>query len=199
MQEDITTKVCSKCKLTLPLDRFWRDKSTKDGYCRRCTVCRMLPPEHRPPPYDPISNTKICSKCRRALPPDQFWPNKNRADGLNGYCKGCMVARRHELHPPIGRAHLRKPREQLKRVRGRAQYSITNGEYDALFAKQNGTCAICGVPSSQHKRSLHVDHNHKTGRIRGLLCVRCNMAIGCADDSIERLQKMIAYLEANDG
>lgn len=48
-------------------------------------------------------------------------------------------------------------------------------EYDRLLTKQNGVCAICGRPPKTRK--LHIDHDHKTGRIRGLLCVRCNRAL----------------------
>jgi hypothetical protein len=56
-----------------------------------------------------------------------------------------------------------------------AQLGVTDAEYDRLLAAQGGGCAICGNPPKT--RRLHVDHDHKTGRVRGLLCHRCNRAL----------------------
>jgi hypothetical protein len=58
------------------------------------------------------------------------------------------------------------------------KYGITAKEYDAMFAQQNGQCASCKSPQKNFKRRFHVDHNHTTGKIRGLLCVNCNHLIG---------------------
>lgn len=55
----------------------------------------------------------------------------------------------------------------------RATYGITLAEYNVILAYQNGVCAVCGRPPK--KQSLHVDHNHKTGKVRGLLCWTCNL------------------------
>ena len=63
-----------------------------------------------------------------------------------------------------------------------------------MKVNQNGACAICGIVS---QKPLHVDHNHSTGRVRGLLCTRCNSMIGYARDSVTLLQKGIEYLEFN--
>ncbi len=60
-----------------------------------------------------------------------------------------------------------------------------------LFLNQNGGCAICGQPQ---ERRLHVDHDHKTGRIRGLLCGSCNRAIGLLKESVASLASAIGYL-----
>ena len=56
-----------------------------------------------------------------------------------------------------------------------AQLGVTDAEYDRLLSAQGGGCAICGNPPKT--RRLHVDHDHKTGRVRGLLCHRCNRAL----------------------
>jgi hypothetical protein len=63
---------------------------------------------------------------------------------------------------------------QRRRPRA-AQLGVTDAEYDRLLAAQGGGCAICGNPPKT--RRLHVDHDHKTGRVRGLLCHRCNRAL----------------------
>lgn len=71
-------------------------------------------------------------------------------------------------------------------------------DFDALVAKQNGCCAICGIDHAARVGSgrLSIDHDHATGKVRGLLCHRCNSLLGHAKDKVETLRKAIAYLEA---
>jgi hypothetical protein len=76
----------------------------------------------------------------------------------------------------------------------RRNYGISVEVYNHLFAQQNGNCALCGKHQSDFKRRLHVDHNHATKEIRSLLCTRCNPLIGYAEESVERLQAAIDYL-----
>lgn len=76
------------------------------------------------------------------------------------------------------------------------EYGITIEEYNKLFSKQNGVCAICGQ-ESKNKR-LHIDHNHGSGKVRGLLCNGCNRALGWFGDNISILKSAIQYLEIND-
>lgn len=71
-------------------------------------------------------------------------------------------------------------------------YKMTPDEFQSLKDKQNGQCAICGISP---KDRLVVDHCHKTGRVRGLLCRKCNLGIGYLKDSIEFLSKAIEYLK----
>lgn len=77
--------------------------------------------------------------------------------------------------------------ERLKR-----QYSITEEQYEAIFKKQDGRCAICFC--RQHYQRLSVDHDHKTGMVRGLLCTNCNRGLGRFFDSALRLQNAAAYI-----
>jgi len=73
----------------------------------------------------------------------------------------------------------------------KAKYGISVAEYNKLFQKQNGVCAICG---RTNKRRLVVDHNHITGEVRGLLCDNCNKGIGLMGDSIPLFEKAIKYI-----
>jgi len=82
-----------------------------------------------------------------------------------------------------------------------AKWGLTESEYEKLYESQDGVCAICNLPETalgSNKNSsvkrLSVDHNHKTGTIRGLLCGNCNTGIGLLQDSVENLQKAIDYL-----
>lgn len=80
-----------------------------------------------------------------------------------------------------------------RRSRLRRVYGITPEEYDALAAKQKNACAICKQECVTGYR-LAVDHDHETGRVRGLLCMHCNSGIGNLNDSIPLLQAAIRYL-----
>jgi hypothetical protein len=71
---------------------------------------------------------------------------------------------------------------------------LTEQEYRALLQSQSGCCAICGDSDPKGQGNWHVDHCHKTGNIRGLLCTTCNLMLGYAKDSIIRLQSGIDYL-----
>ena len=75
------------------------------------------------------------------------------------------------------------------------RYGISIAEYDALFSSQNGNCKICGRSQKDQKRKLAVDHDHKTGKVRGLLCDKCNKGLGQFEDNIELFQKAIEYLK----
>lgn len=79
-------------------------------------------------------------------------------------------------------------------------YGITPEQYDQMFREQGGLCAICGLEGKKtlatQRFALHVDHDHKTGKVRGLLCHNCNTILGNAGDSPDVLVKAIAYLEA---
>lgn len=81
-------------------------------------------------------------------------------------------------------------------------YSISLDLYKDMFNSQGGTCAICNKPESKPRKNgayhLSVDHNHVTGKIRGLLCNNCNRAIGMFKDDIDALKKAIEYLERTD-
>ncbi len=75
-------------------------------------------------------------------------------------------------------------------------YGISSEEYNTLLIKQNGKCAICSQESDAKGKNagLHVDHDHKTERVRGLLCYRCNIAIGFLDEDSDRIYKIMDYL-----
>lgn len=78
----------------------------------------------------------------------------------------------------------------------RTRYGITIEEWNEMFEKQGGFCAICGNHYSTNRHGLQVDHNHKTGKVRGLLCHHCNTGIGNLRDDVRILEKAIVYLSA---
>lgn len=78
-------------------------------------------------------------------------------------------------------------------------YDLSIEEYNALLEKQGHACAICRKTASGGKGRWHIDHNHATGRVRGLLCAMCNVGLGNFYDDITLLRGAIDYLEVTDG
>jgi len=74
-------------------------------------------------------------------------------------------------------------------------YGLTVDGYNKMFSKQKGCCAICLKHQTDLKETLHVDHCHETGKIRGLLCFRCNSMLGKCGDNTEILKSAIEYLK----
>ena len=107
------------------------------------------------------------------------------------------------------RENYSKNRTQHRGHQLKYKYGITNKDYDLILKSQNGTCAICDGENSTREKGTHnnksvamalsVDHNHKTGKVRGLLCNGCNTSLGKFKDDPVLLQKAIKYLEETDG
>lgn len=94
----------------------------------------------------------------------------------------------------LKRKYRLKYKNKLRSKAYKASYGITLEDYNELFKKQDGRCKCCGVHQTELKRSLSIDHDHSTGRIRGLLCNNCNVAIGHVKESAIILQAIINYL-----
>lgn len=76
-------------------------------------------------------------------------------------------------------------------------YNITAERFEEMLVEQNNVCAICKRGPNGRRDKLHIDHNHVTGKVRGLLCHSCNVSIGHFNDDIDMLQSAINYLEVN--
>lgn len=149
--------------------------------------------------------TKVCSACRKDLPLNSFrlcrptMKNRARSPFRTSSCKACerqrLTAWANKIGPD-GRTNLQNKsrRQKLKR-----SYGISTATLLEMIETQQGLCAICGKPETKQEhgrtRSLSVDHDHRTGKIRELLCASCNLLIGKVDDNIEILQAAVDYLK----
>lgn len=129
---------------------------------------KLIPPGH-----------KYCRLCKNTLPLIEFNKDKSGGGGVGNECKACL-----KLRPQSYRQQERKSR--LKR-----KYNFSQESFDHLAALQGNACAICRDP----KHKLVVDHCHTNNLVRGLLCSKCNAAIGLLKDSPELLQSAIDYLK----
>jgi hypothetical protein len=105
------------------------------------------------------------------------------------YCPPCKAL----YVKPKPKAHKSPRAARLKAV-----YGISEQKYAAMLADQAGVCAICKRPETTmfrgKPRPLSVDHSHKTGKVRGLLCGKCNSLLGFAEDEVETLRQAEKYL-----
>ena len=105
-------------------------------------------------------------------------------------CHRCSLCK-PPYNPEIQKRYTGRYTEYRRNHRLKARYQITLEEYDLLFEKQKGRCAIC---DKTENRKLAVDHCHVTGKVRGLLCTKCNFGIGYLNHSIPTLESAIKYL-----
>lgn len=111
---------------------------------------------------------------------------RNKSTGLHSWCKDC--SREYGKTWRSANSTYYWDRYLGKR------FGLPALDYEAILLKQDGKCAICRAPCKTGNR-LAVDHDHSTGRIRGLLCLRCNTMLGQADDDRERLLAAVRYLD----
>ena len=144
---------------------------------------------------------KKCSKCKLEKPLMDFPLSRTRKDGYYPYCKKCnsnIYKKKSEENPGKYNAISKKWRQDhpddTRKADLKRNYGLTLEEYNQMFVNQNGLCLICGQTEKSGKK-LSVDHNHETGKVRGLLCNSCNIGIGVFNDNLLLLLKAIRYLQ----
>jgi len=145
---------------------------------------------------------KLCCKCKIEKPTVDFCKNKTKKDGINSRCRLCASKQTllsRQLHPERvseqWKRYQKANPEALKSRKLKNRYGIDLVEYNRMFLSQEGCCLICEVHQSKLNKKLSVDHCHNTGRVRGLLCYKCNTIIGLANDNTKTLQSAINYLK----
>jgi Autographiviridae endonuclease VII len=150
--------------------------------------------------------TRRCTRCHEVKPLDDFYPNGKK--GRHSRCKPCAnqaTIESRQRHDPLRvrgresdvRRKAKKTPRQIKDSNLRRTYGITVEQFEEMEQAQGGLCAACGRPPRGRGKNLvlHVDHCHETGRVRGLLCSKCNLAMGNADDDPALLRALADYLE----
>lgn len=187
IEEDIKSKskVCSKCKKRLPFVDFHALKDTVDGRHQHCRDCVRLsrPASSRKSVrskeeirLDLESGTKVCTICKIRLPFTSFHTDNSSPDKCRPICKSCV--------PKLSTTYHRKSSLKVK-------YGISDNTYNKMLVSQGGVCKICGMKDTKR---LSVDHCHSTGKVRGLLCTKCNTGIGLLQDNSKLLSIAAEYL-----
>lgn len=184
---------CRDCGEWKPLDEFHISSGRPSGrgsYCKPCfnkrsnasyerrdsTAGRTVRPREELP-----EGTRRCPDCRALKPLAEFPKSRSGRGGHGRYCKPCHNVRGRESrirnHGSTREYHLRR------------RYGIGVADFERMLAEQGGVCAICGRAAPEH-----VDHDHVSGGVRGILCFNCNGGLGHFRDDVEHLAKAISYL-----
>ena len=158
-------------------DRDWVRLTTLDPVCKPCRKDRNA----RRCKANKAKNTTAtrkklraycCPKCKEEKEATEFYVDRSSDSGLSSWCKTCLAS-----------------------VETLRKYGLSKEVWETILQKQGGKCAICRTATAGGRGTWHVDHDHKTGKVRGLLCNRCNTGIGSLRDDPTILQAAIVYLK----
>ena len=154
---------------------------------------------------------KLCTGCDTEKEESAFSRNARTKDGLNPRCKACHKAyydaNKERLQENIRRYHKENDKKIKAKQRAydrnhsemhfhaqlKRNYGLSPEDYQAMFVEQEGRCYIC-----RQNVKLNVDHDHETGKVRGLLCTACNSALANLKDSLDSLHRAVQYLERSN-
>lgn len=177
-------KPCRKCEIVKPLDQFHKHPGGQDGLRERCKACiKEYQQVWRAANLDVI---KAKAKARRQTPEFKARKKELNRRAQENYRKRIGDAAYREMN-----------RRKAVEARLRKAYGLTLADLDRMLEEQNHVCRIC-------KRALtptyrNVDHDHQTGRIRGLLCSRCNTGLGNFKDNAQVIEAAIRYVAQQKG
>lgn len=178
-------KLCRRCSTLRLVSEFSKSSRTKDGLQTTCKPCHKTYSSAR------WEHVKLKHKDRYSKDPERH----------KGYQRAYR-ARHPERVREAARIHAKKKRVekpeemhiQDRRSALGKNYGITQETYLEMLKKQGGVCAICARPQSDRMKYLCVDHDHKTGEVRELLCQSCNVSLAHAKEDPLILKSMIAYV-----
>lgn len=142
--------------------------------------------------------TKVCFTCKKRKSVKNFYRRTFiKKDGYDSNCKKCKDSHRN---PEKEKIRMRKAysayKERIRNTFIKRMYGITLEQYKEILISQKYKCKICKKKCPTGK-ALAIDHSHSTGKIRGLLCWRCNMGIGQFNDNVKLLVAAARYLRYN--
>jgi len=183
--ETVEQKQCIDCGKIKNIDDFRclnKDRGYYYLFCKKCSRNRI-----RISQAVVIDGKRKCTRCKQIKPIDAFNRAGKTSTGMQTYniqCKQCANNTKKEYR--------KNNPEKLVDSDLKRNYGISLADYERMFKTQNGLCAICNKPDT--KRRLSVDHDHKTGKNRELLCSLCNLTLGHLSDDPELFDRAAAYL-----
>lgn len=184
-------KHCNTCGLDKPETDFYKHIRTNDGLCARCKQCDYEKHklyretnQHRVSLY-----RKIYYASHKEIELEQMKTYRAKQEQ-----EKCIKQQEQKIKQDKVLASKLRRKEMNRALSLKKKFGISVEQYDNMLIAQNGVCAIChGLNGNKH--NLAVDHDHKTGAIRQLLCQRCNTSIGLLEEDTALLQKMIDYIK----
>jgi len=188
---------CTRCLKELPEEAF----SYRSGrLVRQCKVCmseyqrawKARQPPERLAQYAERATERNKNNPEKRQAQAKAWIAKNRKHNVE-QIKEWRHKNRDKYNARVRENHF-KNRDRVSAQRMKRKYGITLEGFNAMLGAQSGSCAVCQIAPLPGKK-LVVDHNHKTGKIRGLLCYQCNSAVGLCKDNPSILRRAAQYLE----
>lgn len=199
----VKMKVCSHCRQDKPWTAYpIRATGRPHAACKACTLIRMrilrpawmkrtgkryFVPATQRRVHPVVDGLKKCAHCKVQKPIGDFY--RNNVTGLiKTPCKICWNALMKKKYID------NKGPEQSKRmrdIRRRSTYGLEPEQFEQMLVEQNYRCKIC---QADNPKNLHIDHCHKTGVVRGILCGACNMGLGHFGDNLQNIEAAAKYL-----
>lgn len=146
--------------------------------------------------------TKICTNCKKRKAISKFHKRLNLRDEHDSWCKECRSKSSKKYYKENKNKRTKTQNKWEKRNPNyrkeyglKRYYNMTLEDHEQMYLKQNGCCAICDVPIEYN--NIKTDHDHKTGKVRGLLCARCNHLLAGLDD-VEFFNRAMVYLDEQE-
>jgi recombination endonuclease VII len=183
--------ICEKCKKSF----LKRTTYLKDGKIYFCSpLCHNTWQKEKLL----TSTGRICTTCKIDKPLDQYFTRHDR-EVTRSKCKSCSNKKRNIYLNKAKKANPAKYKDASNISGLKIRYGLDKETYELLLKKQNNLCVICKKPETRILRgnltNLSVDHCHETGKIRALLCSKCNTLIGLGNEDVNILQSAIKYLK----
>ena len=171
---NMETKICPKCGESKELnsENFYNSKQTKSGYRTYCKLCVNTDNKT----YNELNPKQLINRVMKS---------RNRCDESK------------EKHVNSSALWRKNNKETYKNSILKRKYGITFTEFKEMFEIQESKCKICQKELELLDKNTHVDHCHFSGKVRGILCSRCNLTLGQIKDSIVILENAIKYLKSN--
>jgi Recombination endonuclease VII len=215
----VDEKTCTQCGVTKPLSEFHRNARAADGLRAQCGDCscayvkskyvpRVHAPEQMVCPHCGESFIRVrtqgqprvyCSrKCTMAAAEHRRLERAASRGTRHCACGAEVMTRVGKPVCPDCRKDPRPDAQVRERARTLRTYGLTEADWDAFLLRQGNRCAVCrtGKPGGRGER-WHIDHDHVTGQVRGLLCGKCNSAIGMLQDDPEIIKAAARYVAAH--
>ncbi len=134
-----------------------------------------------------METEKTCRKCKIKKKLSEFYKTNQNTSGYAAQCKDCRRK--------IVSLYRKSNKSKVNATRIKTKYGITVEEWKVLFDKQKGCCEICGTHQSEITHTLHIDHCHRTGKVRSLLCRACNHAVGNVKENRDIALRLVKYID----
>lgn len=184
MVESSINKVCTKCQISKEI-KYFRFRSERNYYHTICRSCEggtkyLLSDKQEQIQSLYEQGFKICGSCKTTKLIGEFNNYTRGKHGLSSSCKECSNNRLKKIS---------------KWYAIKIKYNISKEQYNSMLIEQKYKCSICDVDLTRlNKRNIHLDHCHKTGKVRSILCRYCNLGLGKFHDNPLLLSKAITYL-----